>query len=102
MIWTVILKNGGSLVIHGDSFDRDRELRKVLKAQKLRKTSVAGIVKGEHTVEAVDQPVEMFNIPNFSHKEFNLSIKVAPEFDNLEIADETMDRIIKLSSEPIV
>ncbi len=51
MIWTVILKNGESFVIHGASFDRNSEVRKYLRGRKLDDNSVAGIVQGNHPVE---------------------------------------------------
>jgi hypothetical protein len=54
MIWTVILKNGSSFVVYGDSYERNREVEKCLKVQHLRKTSIAAIVQGDHDVEAFD------------------------------------------------
>ena len=84
MIWTVILKNGESFVIHGASFDRNTEVRKCLKARRLSDTSVAGIVQGNH-------PVEKFHA---KPQEFSKQLKaalVAPEFDDFDIADKVME-----------
>ena len=53
MIWTVILKDGDSFVIHGSSFDRSTEVEKNLRGRRLTTDDVAGIVQGDHPVETL-------------------------------------------------
>ena len=51
MIWTVVLKDGESFVIHGTSYERNTEVRNALRARGHTDFSVAGIVQGNHKVD---------------------------------------------------
>ena len=95
MIWTVILKDGDSFVVHGSSFDRTTEVEKNLRGRRLTRGDVAGIVQGDHPVETLNpcQPK-----PYGYSKQLRAALAV-PEFTDVEIADKVMEVILSEKDE---
>ena len=97
MIWTVILKDGDSFVIHGSSFDRSTEVEKNLRGRRLSTDDVAGIVQGDH-------PVETLHPHKPKKHEYSKQLKAAlevPEFSDVEIADKVMEVILSDKKEDV-
>ena len=91
MIWTVILKDGDSFVVHGSSFDRRAEVEKNLRGRRLTNDAVAGIVQGDHPVETLALPHSP--VPKSYGKQIRAALEV-PEFSDDEIADKVMEVIL--------
>ena len=87
MIWTVVLKNGESFVVHGGSFDRNTEVRNCLRARRLSESAVAGIIQGNHHVDKFVQHRETYS------KQVKAALS-APYISDHEIADKIIETIL--------